>query len=334
MEVVRKYNQELKMLNNDDNSSSTATATTTTTIKSNSSGNGKVNRLTSAETQTVRFSVESSDRSTNTETQEPEYMVDVGTIRAKLFGIKFILDEVNDQPTKTDGTASAEVLLAHITAQVREIKADAVAKNNEIKTLKAQNSKLVGDVKQLKEAKLKLESLYKIKCKSDLNKSAQIKKLEIGYQIELIKFRNEFNSDLVRYLETKLLRKESLVNENCNQLASVLKMINQLSSEKDEPDSSCADAQSILMVNLKAKLESLKEPIKCLLNSNLFTQSDASNHPNQNVNAANHASSDLNMTNTSGQNTECKKIPLNLIVKTSNSIEAAKCFIPSVRPTN
>ena len=59
---------------------------------------------------------------------------------------------------------------------------------------------LKNECKQLKEAKSKLEVLYKVKCKSDLDKSSLIKKIKTDYEMELMKFRNEENRDLVHHL--------------------------------------------------------------------------------------------------------------------------------------
>lgn len=429
MEVVRKYNNELKMINSDESTSASQPSTTTSNLKpaaslntivSGSGGCATTNpnnskpKLVSIETQTLAKTTMLVDGSSNTDHNETEVpglaanLLELNTIRAKLFNIKFILEETTTttttsgeqqvQPRAVDSSMSIEVLLGTITSQVRDLKLDSVTKTNEMKTLRNQNAKIVVDFKQLKEAKLKLESLYKIKCKSDLNKSAQIKKLEIGYQIELIKFRNEFNSDLVRYLETKLLRKESLVNENFNLLTGVLKAIDQMSmrssSSGGDGGEGAGDAaeqnQSVLVANLKGKLDCLKEPIKCLLNSNLFAPTEPYNNNTSNNtgssngtannsvvgnNATANPNSNNNTTTTTvaaGQTTavnnnntvnssvnngsdggvsfsnECKKIPLNLIVKTSNSnninnnssnnnnnnpndASSSKCLVPPVK---
>jgi hypothetical protein len=95
----------------------------------------------------------------------------------------------------------------------------------DLKTFREQNLKINNEVKFLKEAKSKLETLYKIKCKSDLNKSAQIKKLELNYEIELSKLRNEYNYDIVAYLKNKLSFKESLILDNFHQLNNLLDLI-------------------------------------------------------------------------------------------------------------
>ena len=312
MEVVRKYNQELKMLNENEST------TTPTSILKNSSTNKPNNRLISIETQTIKIEG-STEKSTNTELSNTNETSDVTTIKSKLMTLKLILDEENSSSSAP--IESIDLLIMNISTQVRELKLDVKTKSNELKQLKAQNTKIVTDYKQLKEAKLKLESLYKIKCKSDLNKSAQIKKLEIGYQIELIKFRNEFNSDLVRYLETKLLRKESLVNENFNLLTNVLKQINELTGGDAKEDNQQGDAE-ISLTSLKSKIEGLREPIKCLVSSNLFTQCE-----NNNSNNANGASADAG----SIVSQECKKIPLNLIVKNSNSNTLEPSKLQNVR---
>jgi hypothetical protein len=100
-------------------------------------------------------------------------------------------------------------------------------KNNkqESKQLQHQLEKLNEELKSCKESKSKLEALYKIKCKSDLNKSAHIKKLELNYEQELMKFRNEFNYDLVRHLESQLSLKDSQLLEQNNQLDNVVNLV-------------------------------------------------------------------------------------------------------------
>jgi hypothetical protein len=72
----------------------------------------------------------------------------------------------------------------------------------------------------LKEAKSKLEVLYKVKCKSDLDKSSLIKKIKTDYEMELMKFRNEENSDLVHHLEKQLSLKELQIMEQSYELES------------------------------------------------------------------------------------------------------------------
>ena len=304
MEVVRKYNQELKMLNDDN------------TIKAKLFKEKSSVAQTTSETQTINneFCVEK-EANTDTICSETETDTELSIIRSKLVSIKFILDETGPENPNEDLTI--EVLLVNIASLVKDLKIDSKSRITELKHLKSQNSKLMIDYKTLKESKIKLESLYKIKCKSDLNKSAQIKKLEINYQLELIKFRNEFNSDLVRYLETKLLRKESLLSENFNQLSAVLSLILKLSESKEEKVDSSGEQESILLMNLKNKLENLREPIKCLLNSNLFSQTDSYAFSERNNN---------NTNNSSGA--EFKKIPLNLTGKCANS-DLLKC-LPTV----
>ena len=76
------------------------------------------------------------------------------------------------------------------------------------------------ECKQLKDAKSKLEVLYKIKCKSDLDKSSLIKKIKIEYEMELMKFRNEENSDIVHHLEKQLSLKELQIMEQSYELES------------------------------------------------------------------------------------------------------------------
>ncbi len=63
-----------------------------------------------------------------------------------------------------------------------------------------------------------LKVLYKVKCKSDLDKSAKIKKLKLNYEMELMKFRTEDNCDLVSYLEKKINSKDLQIMEQSFEL--------------------------------------------------------------------------------------------------------------------
>lgn len=363
MEVVRKYNQELKMMNDDNNSK----------VKSFKE---KSNGLKSTETQTL---LQSQGDINNKQDIYMECGLDLNALKAKILTLKQILEEncnpTKDTPdseepnaraaTKTNEnvknsspfTVNFDSLLSSLTNMAKDLKFDQQVKTSEIKHLKGQHAKLAVDYKQLKESKCKLESLYKIKCKSDLNKSAQIKKLEINYQIELIKLRNEFNSDLVRYLETKLVKKESLINENFNFLNNVLISIGdfkcfmsahygdtfnkpEFTKQNDnKPDAQFksnkreiaeADANKF-----RIKLDNLKASIKTLLNSNLFLQMDPSNHNNAS-NRSSNSNTNINNNNVNNSGalnenmllTSCKKIPLNLIIKNSN-IDLLKC-VPTV----
>lgn len=139
-----------------------------------------------------------------------------------------------------------------------EIRSKRVQQHNQTQSL---------DLKILKETKLKLESLYKIKCKSDLNKSARIHKLEINYQSELLKLRNEFNSDLVRYLEHKLVLRDTMLNDLVLRLSKTLNILN----IADEPCEMIRQNLTILVQNLVNALNINEPSLQALseLNGNL-----------------------------------------------------------------
>jgi hypothetical protein len=90
--------------------------------------------------------------------------------------------------------------------------------DNERQKLVESLEEMKKDYKQLKDSKTKLEVLYKIKCKSDLDKSSVIKKLRLDYEMELMKFRTEENSNLVHHLEKQLSLKELQVMEQSYEL--------------------------------------------------------------------------------------------------------------------
>lgn len=278
MEMVRKYNSELKYINESHIETS------------NNKEKLKLANLVSIETQT--------------EPGEEPYLNpknDLELFKNKLLCIKILLDgENSDQSSSSDLNG----LLNEIEVVAKRVRNDQTNKTNEIKHLKEVTARLEADLKTAKETKQKLESLYKIKCKSDLNKSAQIKKLEISYQTELIKFRNEYNSDVVRYLENKLAMKDSMLSENLNKLNRLLSLI---SSEQSQ--------------NLKPKLDKLKESIQGLVSSNLFSNSSSNTIDlNTQQGQSNCLNDNLNLNNI------YKRIPLNLMINKdfidfSNSIK-------------
>lgn len=84
---------------------------------------------------------------------------------------------------------------------------------DEKKSLNELIENLQKELKEIKETKSKLEIMYKAKSKSDLDKSAQIKKLKQHYEEELMKFRTEENQDIILHLERELSYKNSLIME-------------------------------------------------------------------------------------------------------------------------
>jgi hypothetical protein len=56
-------------------------------------------------------------------------------------------------------------------------------------------------------------NLFKVKCKSDLDKSAKITKLRLQFEHELNTFCNQDQKDLVCYLQRQLLIREQRIIE-------------------------------------------------------------------------------------------------------------------------
>ncbi|CAF1103584.1 unnamed protein product [Adineta steineri] len=64
-----------------------------------------------------------------------------------------------------------------------------------------------------KQAKSQLATLYKVKCKSDLDKSAKITKLRLQFEYELSTFCKQDQKDLVCYLQRQLLARDQRISE-------------------------------------------------------------------------------------------------------------------------
>lgn len=267
MEMARKYNHDLKHLND----------TNCDYLKEKMLKNS--NSIT-VETQTENLNLEKIDSS------------DLDQLKLKLYDIKLLLEENENKSDNCDlKSLNLNNLIQDLEIMARKVQKNMQINKNELNKIKTENNRLEIDFKKIKDSKQKLESLYKVKCKSDLNKSAQIKKIEINYQCELMKFRNEFNSDVIRYLENKIVLKDSLLNENLNKLNKLLNVFN---CEQNTNDVSI----------LKSKLEKLKDSIQNLINSSLFTNSNMDLNNNYLFNETK-----LNLDNI------YKKVPLNLIVK-------------------
>ena len=214
MEVVRKYNQELKLLKSKDKDNSNSLAVASASAS---------NHLSTISTQTM--SIEEL-KAIKIETSETFNSKELSQFKLEILNIKQILNNSKSENEKTaSDSINLAILLNEVELLAKSQNKNVVSLKFEVKSLRDQNAKLNNEIKLHKEAKSKLETLYKIKCKSDLNKSAQIKKLELNYENELIKLRNEFNYDLVAYLKSKLNQKDSLLTENFYQLNNLLDLI-------------------------------------------------------------------------------------------------------------
>lgn len=309
MEVVRKYNNELKLLNE-----------TNKIQKDNQSKEKEIysSNLISTQTQTVQVDPSSyMYKSVNEDSFDEEF------IRQKLFNIKSILMQttISSSSSSMDGQNSSsgnsssnsncclESLVESVESLAKQNKKNFLAFGLEVKQLKEKHEKLLVELKSLKETKLKLESLYKIKCKTDLNKSAQIKKLEINYDCELSKFRNEFNSDLVRYLESKLAFRDNMLLDNINQFNNCLTIINKINASDWLNDGVNGHDAFKGLCNY---LNKFKDTLKGLIESNL---SNLNNFLNNNKN-----------TNLNLNRIDAKKTPINLLFNGLNSDLVNMCI--------
>ncbi|CAF0864016.1 unnamed protein product [Rotaria sp. Silwood1] len=73
--------------------------------------------------------------------------------------------------------------------------------------------KLKRDLATVKQAKNQLATLYKVKCKSDLDKSAKITKLRLQFEYELNTFCKQDQKDVVCYLQRQLLMRDQRITE-------------------------------------------------------------------------------------------------------------------------
>jgi hypothetical protein len=207
--------------------------------------------INSCETQT-EGSLESSTSS--------EKIVDLNNLlKRKLINVKFLLDDPDNYQNSSN--YSSEFVSSHLTLEKVLCDVENLANKNrqEVKDLKQFTEQLKLDLNEAKDSKMKLESLYKIKCKADLNKCAEIKKLELKYESELMKFRNEFNMDLVRYLENQISLKNNQLNDQLTKLNNFAKCVQNFKS------SSAAQSQPQL-TNNQCCMNSLNKLKDYLLN--------------------------------------------------------------------
>ena len=196
IEIVHKYNQEIKNI---------------------SDKNQKSSELLTSQTQTS-FDANSTDSKQHSK-------IDSLNLKKRLFSIHTLLSnqtysvKAKDEVDLNDLLNQIESLAKFVCKSLNESRSDT-------NILRDQFEKLSNDYTSCKEAKLKVEALYKVKCKSDLNKSAQIKKCQIKYDLELMKFRNEFNFDLVRHLENQLSIKDAELIESNTKLDNVSNLTN------------------------------------------------------------------------------------------------------------
>lgn len=234
MEIVKKYNQEIKGFK--ENKTCTNTS-----------------QYSSVQTQTQNSSLNN-------------HCIE------NLFNICNILESISSCtrhkiPKEIAEASDLASLIKKIELFVNELKVSLEKYQEELKLFHKQSEKLRDDLKSCKETKAKLESLYKIKCKSDLNKSAQIKKCQMNYELELIKFRNESNFNLVQYLETQLAVKESQLLDQNNRLEDVCGLLEGFNG---------AELNNDILFNVE-RIKELIKSVSCSKNSRTSLRDGGSN---------------------------------------------------------
>jgi len=73
--------------------------------------------------------------------------------------------------------------------------------------------KLKRELAIVKQAKSQLTALYKVKCKSDLDKSAKITKLRLQFEYEMNTFCKDDQKDFVCYLQRQLMIRDQRIKE-------------------------------------------------------------------------------------------------------------------------
>ena len=312
MEVVRKYNQEIKVLKNKESENAQQSVSTNTATTKSSTYNNPV--LISTHTQTVADDANTSKPESNNDSNS------ISMYKQILLNIKQILN-INKSDTNT---ANSEIVAVsnslNLSSLLGDIELLAKTQNKNMnslkfdqKSFKDQLAKLNNEITLLKESKSKLETLYKIKCKSDLNKSAQIKKLEINNEMELLKLRNEFNYDLVGYLRNRLTHKDALLVENFYQLNNLLELVKKSAPSEFLTESKTNETTS--STHKHGELTQIKTFLENLINRNL----DESNQADMIViNSLTNDSLSLNLNNI------YKKPLVNLVYNSSMDKKAAK----------
>jgi len=176
------------------------------------------------------------------------------TLREQLICIRDILEADSAKGRVTTAEESVKSIVERIDSLVRSLRGDLASQTLDLRNSQKLSEKLSEDLRVCKETKQKLESLYKIKCKSDLNKSAQIKKCQLNYELELMKFKDENNCDLVRHLEEQLTVKDSQLFEQRSQLDSVIDLVEGGMSE----NAGCCEISG----GCKDRLEQIRDSIK------------------------------------------------------------------------
>jgi hypothetical protein len=304
MEVVRKYNQELKLLKNRDNDQ-------ISNSKTGSSNNGKINTISiHTQTNSDEYNISKGSKlDKNVEHISKDYSL----IIKELVNMKQILN-TNDNNANSAGISldsiNIQTLLGEIDLLIKHQNKNFNTLKFDMKSSRDQNSKLNNEVNCLKEAKSKLETLYKIKCKSDLNKSAQIKKLELNYEAELSKLRNEHNYDIVAYLKNKLSYKESLIVEYYHQLVNISDLIKNCTHSTSEflAASNCCENNNLNNALLK---------IKKIIDNFIETQEKKQNDT---IIVNSLINDDLNL----NLNNIYKTIPINLVSNNNSDSKAIK----------
>ncbi len=162
--------------------------------------------------------------------------------------------------------AKEEIDLTSLLNQIENFSRQANISLNESDNLKELNEKLNNELIASKEAKLKVEALYKVKAKSDLNARAQIKKCQINFDLEMMRFKNEFNNDLVRHLENQNSIKSAEILELNSKLENISNLINNSNNYDNNYDEFLNSLSNIMNYSSenKQQMQSKKVPLNVL----------------------------------------------------------------------
>ena len=163
--MVHKYNQEIKIL----------------------SEKQQQQQISDFSVNQVQTSYDSSQSSaTNISFDLNGKQTDLVAFKKRLFNIHSCLS-CQTYSSKAREELDLNILISQIEVLTKNIIQSLNDTNQENRSMRDQIEKFTNDLNACKESKHKMEALYKVKCKSDLNKSAQIKKCQINYDLELMK---------------------------------------------------------------------------------------------------------------------------------------------------
>jgi hypothetical protein len=167
IEMVQKYNHEIKILSEKQQHQQQ--------VCSDFSANQVQNSHESSQSSATSSSFDLNSK-----------QADLVVLKKRLFIIHSCLSN-QTYSAKAKEELDINVLISQIEALTKNLIQSLNDSAQENRSMRDQIEKFTNDLNASKESQHKIEALYKVKCKSDLNKSAQIKKCQINYDLELMK---------------------------------------------------------------------------------------------------------------------------------------------------